>query len=79
MATLGLHPNGAASKARSANLNIAFGPEDPDYSQIAVAAGGAWGRRVTKPSEVEAAIKEGVKVVLEEKRCAVIDVVTESL
>jgi thiamine pyrophosphate-dependent acetolactate synthase large subunit-like protein len=76
---LGVHPTGAGSKAKSADLNVTFGPEMPDYSQIAAAAGGAWAKRITKPGEVEGAIKEAVKVVLEERRCAVIDVVIEDL
>jgi hypothetical protein len=76
---LGVHPSGVGSKAQSPNLNVTFGPETPDYSQIAVAAGGAWGKRITKSDEVEGAINEAVKVVLEEKRCAVLDVVIENL
>lgn len=76
---LGVHPTGAGSKAKSSHLNVTFGPQSPDYSQIAVAAGGAWGTRITKPGEVEGAINEGVRVVLEEKRCSVIDVVIEDL
>lgn len=76
---LGVHPTGAGSKAKSPDLNVTFGPESPDYAQIAVAAGGAWGKRITRPVEVEGTIRQAVKVVLEEKRCAVIDVVIEDL
>ena len=76
---LGVHPTGVGSKAESRHLNVTFGPESPDYSQIATAAGGAWGARITKPGEVERAMNEAVKVVLEEKQCAVIDVVIEDL
>lgn len=76
---LGVHPNGAGSQAKGPDLNVTFGPETPDYSQIAVAAGGAWGRRITKPDEVEGTMREAVRVVLEEKRCAVIDVVIADL
>jgi len=79
LSMLGVHPTGAGSKAKSPDLNVTFGPETPEYSQIAVAAGGAWGRRITKSDEVEGTIKEAVKVVLEEKRCAVLDVIIEDL
>jgi len=79
MAMLGLHPNGAASKAKSSHLNVTFGPEQPDYSQIPMAAGGAWGWKTTLPDEVEGAIKDSLKVVLEEKCCAVNDIVIENM
>ena len=45
----------------------------PDYAQIAAAAGGAWGRRVSEPGEVRSTFEEAIRVVLEEKRCAVVD------
>ncbi|KAF8525690.1 thiamine diphosphate-binding protein [Gautieria morchelliformis] len=79
LSMLGVHPAGAASKAKSPDLNVTFGPEAPDYSQIAAAAGGAWARRITRPDEVEGAIREATEAVLEERRCAVIDVVIEAL
>ncbi|THU98889.1 thiamine diphosphate-binding protein [Dendrothele bispora CBS 962.96] len=64
--------------------------ESPDYSQVAVAATGgwAWGKRVGVYKDLslhdafgqfKSTLEEAVKVVLEEKRCAVIDVVLEAL
>jgi len=76
---LGVHPTGMGSRATSSHLNVTFGPESPDYSQIAVAAGKAWGKKITHPSEVEGAIREAIAVVQNERRCAVLDVVLEGL
>jgi acetolactate synthase-1/2/3 large subunit len=68
---LGVHPEGFGS--REPDINIAFDPA-PDYSGIAAAAGGAYARKVERVEDVEAAIAEGLRVVREEKRCAVLDV-----
>ena len=45
---LGVYPNSYGSTATADQLSVGFGPECPDYAQIAVAASGgwAWGRRV---------------------------------
>lgn len=83
---LGVHPSGHGSVARGDRLSVGFGPVCPDYSQIAVAASGgwAWGRRVglgedgTK-EKIEKVVKEALRVVLQEKRCAVIDCVIEAI
>ncbi|KAF9265237.1 thiamine diphosphate-binding protein [Marasmius fiardii PR-910] len=68
--------------------------EDPDYGQIAVAAtsGWAWGKRVGTRArssegvklekafeELRDTLEEAVKVVVVEKRCAVVDVVIDLL
>ncbi len=68
---LAVHPHGYASQA--SDIDVAFDPP-PDYSGIAAAAGGAFARIVKKVDEVEPAIAEALKVVREEKRCAVLDV-----
>jgi acetolactate synthase I/II/III large subunit len=68
---LAVHPDGFASRAK--DLDLSFDPP-PDYSGIAAAAGGAYARVVKRPQEVEAAVTEGLRVVLEESRCAVLDV-----
>jgi len=82
---LGVHPTGFGSKASGERLTVGFGPDCPDYSQIAVAAssGWAWGRRVgvgefSGREALEKSISEALRVVLEEKRCAVLDCVLES-
>jgi acetolactate synthase I/II/III large subunit len=68
---LAVHPDGFASRAK--DLDLSFEPP-PDYSGIAAAAGGAFARIVKRPQEVESAVAEGLRVVREESRCAVLDV-----
>ncbi len=67
---LAVHPDGFASRAK--DLDLSFDPP-PDYSAIAAAAGGAYARVVKRRQDVEAAVAEGLRVVLEEQRCAVLD------
>lgn len=69
---LGVHPDGFGS--REPDINISFDPT-PDYSGIAAAAGGAYARKVEKVDEVASAIAEALRIVREEKRCAVLDIV----
>lgn len=52
---------------------MSFDPS-PDYSGIAAAAGGAFARMVKHPRDVEAAVVEGLRAVIEEGRPAVLDV-----
>ena len=68
---LAIHPDGFASRAE--DLDLSFDPP-PDYSGVAAAAGGAFARVVKRAQDVEAAVAEGLRVVLEERRCAVLDV-----
>ena len=75
---LNVYPQGHGSKASGNQLTVGFGPDTPDYSQIAAAAGGAWGKRVTLASELETSMKEAVSVVRDEGRCAVLDCVLQS-
>ena len=79
LSMLGVYPEGLGSKVPGRQLTVGFGPDAPDYSQIAVAAGGAWGKRISLASELESAICDGIKVVREERRCAVLDCVIESI
>jgi len=66
-----LHPEGFASRAN--HLDTSFDPV-PDYAGIAIAAGGAWGRQVRDPAELDEAVAEAYRVVREERRCAVLDI-----
>jgi len=70
--TLGVHPEGFASRAPSQELGVSFDPT-PDYAGIAAAAGGALALTVKKPDEVEPALQRALRAVREEGRCAVID------
>ncbi|OCH92828.1 Thiamin diphosphate-binding protein [Obba rivulosa] len=79
LSMLGIYPSGHGSKVSGRQLTVGFGPEPPDYPQIAAAAGGAWGKRVELASELRDVLTEAVKVVLHEKRCAVVDCKVESI
>jgi acetolactate synthase I/II/III large subunit len=68
---LAVHPDGFASRA--GDLDLSFDPP-PDYSGIAAVAGGAFARVIKRPEDVEAGVAEGLRAVLEEGRCAVLDV-----
>ncbi|QKR99562.1 thiamine pyrophosphate-requiring protein [Sphingomonas sp. CL5.1] len=68
---LAVHPAGYA--ANTADLDVNFDPP-PDYAGIAAAAGGAYARAVKEVSDVDAALAEGLRVVREEGRCAVLDI-----
>jgi acetolactate synthase-1/2/3 large subunit len=73
---LAVHPDGYASRANE--IDVSFDPP-PDYAAIAAAAGGAYAKTVCRPTDVEASIAQALKVVREEKRCAVLDVWLERL
>lgn len=60
-------------------LTIGFGPENPDYGQIAAGAGGAWARKIEDRASMQSLIREAITVVLEERRCAVLDCIVESI
>jgi len=67
---LAVHPKGYASRANT--IDVSFDPP-PDYAQIAAAAGGAHAQTIKRREDLDAAVAEAVRVVREEKRCAVID------
>ena len=71
LSALAVHPQGYAAAAEG--LDTSFEPA-PDYVGIAKAAGGAWGALATTAAELRDAYVEALRVVGEEKRCAVIDV-----
>jgi acetolactate synthase-1/2/3 large subunit len=68
--TLGVHPDGFASKAE--DIGVAFDPP-PDYAGIAAAAGGAYAEKIRRPEEVVPALQRALHAVRAEGRCAVID------
>jgi hypothetical protein len=81
---LAVHKTGYGSQQVSGDtLSVGFGPDAPDYAGIAVAASGGWayGKRVNAANvdEVKEVLKEAVMVVVEERRCAVVDVVLEKI
>jgi len=60
MSTLGVHPNGLANQTDQFWVNF-----DPtaQYAKVAEAAGGAYARKVEKPSELKEALKQGLEIV----------------
>jgi acetolactate synthase I/II/III large subunit len=68
---LSVHPNGHA--AAGTPLDIDFDPP-PAYADIAAASGGAYACTVRTVGDVPAALAEALRVVREERRCAVLDV-----
>ncbi|HWK48021.1 MAG TPA: thiamine pyrophosphate-requiring protein [Stellaceae bacterium] len=71
LSALAVHPDGYAARANQ--LDTSFEPP-ADYAGIATASGGAWGRQVRDPAEIDTALAEALRVVREEKRAAVLDV-----
>jgi acetolactate synthase-1/2/3 large subunit len=71
LSALAVHPDGFASRANA--LDVSFEPP-ADYAGIAAAAGGAWGRQVRRPEDLEGALVEALHAVRVERRCAVLDV-----
>ncbi len=80
---LGVYPSGLGSQAIGERLSVGFGPDSPDFSQIAVAASGgwAWGKRVvgSDATALEEVLAEAVNVVVKERRCAILDCILESI
>ena len=70
LSALALHAGDAVG--RSEDLGVSFAPA-PDHAGIATAAGGAWGRRISRADEVEPALREAFAA-LDEGRAAVLDV-----
>jgi acetolactate synthase I/II/III large subunit len=68
----GLYPGGAASRANAMPLT-ALAPS-PDFRRTAEASR-AWARRVEAAAELPGAIAEALRVVREERRCALLDVI----
>jgi len=68
---LAVHPNGYA--ANTADLDVNFDPP-PDYAGIAAAAGGSYARSVRTVADVDDALREALRVVRQEGRCAVLDI-----
>ncbi|EIW52361.1 thiamine diphosphate-binding protein [Trametes versicolor FP-101664 SS1] len=75
-----MHPTGLGSAVSGEKLTVGFGEEhNADYAGVAAAAGGAWARQVARADELRGAFEEAIKVVMEERRCAVIDCIIESI
>jgi acetolactate synthase-1/2/3 large subunit len=71
LSTLAVYPEGHARQA--SDLGIGFDPP-ADYAGIAAAAGGAFAGTVRRRCELDDAIRQALRAVRVEKRCAVLDV-----
>ncbi|KAI9065966.1 thiamine diphosphate-binding protein [Trametes sanguinea] len=76
---MGMYPDGLGSTASGRQLTVGFGPDMPDYSQVAAAAGGAWGKRVERADDLQNVLEEAVRVVVQEKRSAVVDCIIQPI
>jgi acetolactate synthase-1/2/3 large subunit len=74
LSTLAVHPDGYASRTDDIGVNF---DQAPDYGGIAAAAGGAFARVVKDVREVDEALREALRAVRAERRCAVLDVSIE--
>ncbi len=75
-----MHPAGLGRGVSGEKLTVGFGEEhNADYAGVAAAAGGAWARQVARADELRGAFEEAIRVVMEERRCAVIDCIIESI
>ena len=72
LSTIGVHPEGLAS--RGEDIDTSFTPT-PDYAGIAAAAGGAHPETVRTAAEVKPALERAMRAIREEGRCAVLDAV----
>ena len=70
--TIGVHPEGYAS--RGSDIDTSFTPS-PDYAGIAAAAGGAHPETIRTAAEVKPALERAMRAIRDEGRCAVIDAV----
>jgi acetolactate synthase-1/2/3 large subunit len=73
-ATLGLYPEGAAAKSNRAPLT--YLEPAPEYHKIVEASGG-FGEKVERAGDLPGALKRALRVVEEEGRQAVLNVLTE--
>jgi thiamine pyrophosphate-dependent acetolactate synthase large subunit-like protein len=74
-----VHPQGVAFDATNEDLGISLELDGPNYGEIAKAAanGHLWTKRVSRVADLEQALIEGKKVVMEQKISAVIDVIVK--
>jgi acetolactate synthase-1/2/3 large subunit len=72
--TRGSHPDGAA--VRTGNFALCDFAVSPKFDEVARAFG-AVGLRVDRPSEVPAVLAEALRLVREERRHVLVDVVCE--
>ncbi|KAE8343836.1 hypothetical protein BDV24DRAFT_172498 [Aspergillus arachidicola] len=72
-----VHPSGMAAGLSNKDLGISLVEDGPDYGEVAKAAanGNLWTKRVRSVGELDEVLREGVRVVVEERKSVVLDVV----
>ncbi|KAE8356762.1 thiamine diphosphate-binding protein [Aspergillus coremiiformis] len=72
-----VHPRGVAVGLSNAELGISLVDDEPDYGGIARAAanGNLWTRRVLTVGELDGILQEGIRVILQQGKSVVLDVV----
>ncbi|TBU43656.1 thiamine diphosphate-binding protein [Dichomitus squalens] len=75
----GVYPEGIGSRVSGERLSVGFGVPSADFGGIAAAAGGAWARKVERADEVRSVFEQAMKVVMDERRCAVVECVIQSI
>lgn len=77
-ACLRLHGELAGREGLSNDLMVSISPS-PSFGKIAEGAGNAWWGVITKADEADEVLKEGIRMVREEKRCAVVEVKIQNI
>ncbi|PLB44214.1 thiamine diphosphate-binding protein [Aspergillus steynii IBT 23096] len=74
-----VHPQGVAAGLTNQDLGISLVDDGPNYGEVAKAAanGNLWTRRVARVDQLDEALQEGIRVVVEEKKSAVLDVIIQ--
>ncbi|KAF5860112.1 hypothetical protein ETB97_002019 [Aspergillus alliaceus] len=72
-----VHPEGVAAGMSNSDLGISLVEDGPDYGEVARAAanGNLWSKRVRSVGELDETLREGVRVVVEERKSVVLDVI----
>ncbi|KAF4983833.1 hypothetical protein FZEAL_839 [Fusarium zealandicum] len=77
-ACLRLHGELSGQPNLSQDLKVSLTPT-PSFGKIAEGAGDAWWRVISQGSEVDGLLREAIRVVRDEKRCALLEVKLESI
>jgi acetolactate synthase-1/2/3 large subunit len=73
-ATLSMYPDGHAARSNAPPFSCLT--PSPDFEQLVVASGGH-GEKVDDPDQLSAALKRAIKIVRDEKRQAVLNIICE--
>lgn len=77
-ASLRIHEHLAAQESFTHDIGVGIQPS-PDFGMIAQGAGDAWTAKVTEAEQADLALRDGLRAITVEKRCAVIEVVLKAI